>query len=309
MRLPARSVAVLALLALATGCTSAPPQQPVAARGQSCGGAGKFAEGGERATLWIRNSSEFRASSEGIYRNATAALARALADTRWTAEPTQNGDYSALPPAVIMDIDDTVLDNSEAQARMILHGACAATFEAFWDAWVAERAAPSVPGAADFIRAARGMKDAQGRAVRVFLITNRECAPRTWNAAPCPQQDDTLANLRALGLDSPTLTEDLMIRGEYPDWESEKEPRRQLVARDYRILLNVGDDLADFLPAVRRATVAARERARCARRDWWGERWFLIPNPMYGSWQQVMGPDLEALLAAKPQIDEDCAKP
>jgi acid phosphatase len=59
--------------------------------------------------------------------------------------------------------------------------------------------------------------------------------------------------------------------------------RRQAVAGGYRIVLNVGDDLADFLPDVRHATVAGRDAARCAREDWWGRRWFLLPNPMYGS--------------------------
>ena len=167
--------ALLALLVLSAGCASQ-PRDPASAAAPvaACGGAGLFAEGGERATLWIRTSSEYRASAEGIYRNATAALPRALADPASSAEPKQTDEFAALPPAVVMDIDETVLDNSPAQARMILERTCPADFLAVWDAWLAERAAKAVPGAADFIRAARGMKDAQGRAVRVILITNRE---------------------------------------------------------------------------------------------------------------------------------------
>ncbi|MEX1995139.1 MAG: HAD family acid phosphatase [Steroidobacteraceae bacterium] len=300
-------LAMLSFVTLfAAGCATQPPAAPPAAT-SPCGTARPFAEGGERATLWVRNSSEFRAASEGIYRNALMALERSLADLSWSAEPAQVGDLSGLPPAVVMDIDDTVLDNSEPQARMILQRTCPEQFAADWDAWVAERAAPAVPGAAEFIRAARAMKDPQGRHVRVFFITNRECGRRADDDSACPQETDTAENLRALGLDSPTLADDLMLKGERPDWPSEKIPRRMAVAYGYRIVLNVGDDFGDFLPDVRRQSVIERERARCAHRDRWGTRWFLIPNPMYGSWQTVMGPDLEALLAAEPEVDADCS--
>jgi 5'-nucleotidase (lipoprotein e(P4) family) len=292
-----------------SGCAAQPPQPETTAVAGRCAPARPFAEGGERATLWVRNSAEFRAASEIIYRSALAALERGLAEAAWSAEPAQTGDFSALPPAVVMDIDDTVLDNSEPQARMILKVTCPAEFAAEWDAWVAERAAPAVPGAADFIRAARAMRDPQGRPVRVFFITNRECSRRAGNDSVCPQQEDTLANLRALGLDAPTLADDLMLKGEKPEWPSEKLPRRLEVARGHRIVVNVGDDFGDFLPDVRRQDVPQRERARCANRERWGTRWFVIPNPMYGSWQAAIGSDLEAALAATPQVIEDCAQP
>ena len=184
----------------------------------------------------------------------------------------------------------------------------AAAMNRAWDAWVAERAAPAVPGAADFIRAARAMKDAAGRPVRVFFITNRECSPRAGSTDPCPQHEDTLANLRALGLDATALAEDLMLKGERADWPSEKESRRQEVARSHRIVLNVGDDFGDFLPGVRRQSVAARERARCAHADFWGARWFLLPNPMYGSWLVALGPDFDGALAEEPAPSGDCPR-
>jgi acid phosphatase len=270
-----------------------------------CGTDRPFAEGGERATLWIRGSAEFRSSAEGIYRSALLGLQKGLADSHWSAEPTQTRDFSGLPPAVVMDIDETVLDNSAPQAEMMLKGTCPGEFEALWDAWLAERTAPAVPGAATFIRAARESKDAEGRPVRVFLITNRECKARAGSRAACPQQDDTVANLRALGLDSPTLEEDLMMKGELPEWVGEKLTRRQYVARDYRIVLNVGDDLADFIPDVRSKPPVEREKARCIHRDWWGARWFVIPNPIYGSWQRALGNDLAAALEQPPPPDCD----
>lgn len=305
----ARSLCMLAV-AVAAGCVTQPPPatSPDAARSR-CGAAPIFAEGAERSTLWIRHSAEFRAASETIYRAAEAALAQGLADPGWSAEPAQTGDFSLLPPAVVMDIDETVLDNSAPQARMLLDETCFAEFAAVWDAWVAQRAAPAVPGAAEFIRAARGMKDARGRPVRIFFITNRECSRRANDNSACPQQDDTAANLRTLGLDAPALADDLMLKGERPDWVGEKLSRRVEVAKSYRIMLNVGDDLADFLPGVRRQGVPERERARCAHDARWGRQWFMIPNPMYGSWLVALGSSAEAALAAAPPVLQDCKRP
>lgn len=303
---------VLVLAACAAGCATQPPASaqvsvPAHRDPNRCGGEPVFAAGGDRATLWIRNSSEFRAASETLYRAALEALATGLADPAWTAEPAQAGASLALPPAVIMDIDETVLDNAEPQAEMLLQGLCFDEFPKAWDDWLAKRSAPAVPGAAAFIRAARLMSDSAGRPVRIFFITNRECAPRAGSAAACPQQDDTRANLEALGLGSATLDDDLMLRGERPEWASEKLTRREAVAQDYRIVLNVGDDLADFLPGVRRASVADRDAARCAHEERWGRQWFLLPNPMYGSWLVALGSDLDAALAAAPAVLHDCS--
>jgi 5'-nucleotidase (lipoprotein e(P4) family) len=301
------------LAIIAAGCATQPqppasPPAPAAGK-NSCGTAPTFAEGGERATLWVRTSAEFRAASEATYRAARAALEAGLADPTWTAEPTQTGDLSALPPAVVMDIDETVLDNSAPQAQMLLDEICLEEFPAAWDAWVAKRSAPAVPGAAEFIRSARAMTDPAGRAVRVFLITNRECARREGDDSACPQEADTLANLRSLGLDSPTLADDLMLKGEREDWASEKLARRRAIAPEFRIVLNIGDDLADFLPDVRRAAPLARERARCAADPRWGRQWFLLPNPMYGSWLVALGQDFRSALTAEPQVKQDCQDP
>lgn len=282
------------LVMMLTGCATVQLRLDDATPG--CGADRSFADGAERATLWTRQSAEFRSSAEGIYRSALQGLQHGLADTNWSAEPSQTTDFSGLPPAVVMDIDETVLDNSAPQARMLLADTCPGDFAVLWDAWIAERAAPAVPGAAAFIRAARELKDSQGRQVRVFLITSRECSARPGVRSACPQQDDTLANLRALGLDTATLDDDVMLKSERPEWVSEKLLRRKLVAREYRILLNVGDDLADFIPDARQQSLAERDQARCRHRDWWGARWFMIPNPMYGSWQRALGADLDVAL-------------
>lgn len=305
----ARAPAALAVLlagTVAAACTGLPAEKAGARAASRCGAGPSFAYGGERATLWVRNSSEYRASAETIWRGAIEALKRGLADPAWTAEPTQAGDLSALPPAVVMDVDETVLDNSEPQARFLLQGTCLEEFAAAWDAWVAERSAPAVPGAAEFVATARSLTDPAGRPVRVFFVTNRACARRPGNDDPCPQEADTAANLEAAGMGSETLDAELLLRGEHPDWQGEKLSRRAEIARSHRIVLNVGDDLADFLPEVRRQGVAERDRARCARDAWWGSRWFMLPNPMYGSWLVASGDDFAGALAAPPAVHGSC---
>ena len=297
------------IAALAAACAATPKHPAAETTATPCPSGPAFASGADRATLWMRNSSEYRAASEAIYRAALESLKKGLADPSWTAEPTQEGKVATLPPAVVMDIDETVLDNSESQVRLLLEGTCFEAFPASWDAWVAERKAPAVPGAVEFIRTARTLKDPAGRAVRVFFVTNRECDMRPSSGAACPQEEDTAANLRSLGLGTDALADELLVRGERPDWDGEKLSRREELARAYRIVLNIGDDLADFLPAVRRQTVAERDLARCAQDAFWGRRWFMLPNPIYGSWLVATGPDLAKSLSAEPDVQQTCPRP
>jgi acid phosphatase len=297
-------LALALVAALAAACAGTPAKPATRTTSLRCPSGPTFASGADRATLWVRNSSEYRASIATIYRAALESLKRGLADPAWTAEPSQAGNLAALPPAVVMDLDETVLDNSEAEVQLLLQGTCFEAFPAAWDAWVAQRRAPAVPGAVEFVQAARALADPAGRPVRVYFITNRECAKRAGSDDACPQKADTAANLAALGL--ATSDAELMVRGERPGWGGEKLSRRAVVAAGHRIVLNIGDDLADFLSGVRRQTVAERDRARCARDGYWGTRWFMLPNPIYGSWLVANGDDLTQALAAKPAVFRTC---
>src|SRR6187399_2796502 len=71
------------------------------------------------AVLWMQTSAEYQAITRGLYRLAAAALDRAMEDPRWTAIPEQAGrpDLAALAPAVILDLDETVLDNSPEEGQ------------------------------------------------------------------------------------------------------------------------------------------------------------------------------------------------
>ena len=96
----------------------------------------------------------------------------------------------------------------------------------------------------------------------------------------------------------PVSPERLFCR-EKSDESSDKSARRALVARSFRILMLFGDDLGDFLSVPRQeATVEARARLLPLYEQLLGERWFVIPNPMYGSWERAVGTDVETKLKA-----------
>src|SRR4051794_1272744 len=119
------------------------------------------------AVLWMQTSAEYRATVLQTYRSAEASLLRALADHTWTAALEQTNAFADLPPAVILDLDETVFDNSAFQAQLTAeHGSYT---EPGWSAWVANMRAGLVPGAADFL----AMAHAHG--VALFYVTNRVC--------------------------------------------------------------------------------------------------------------------------------------
>lgn len=231
------------------------------------------------STLWVQTAAEYRAEALETYSAAASRLDDALADPSWTAALEQTGGYSGLPPAVILDIDETVLDNAPFQGRLVLDNA---PFDpALWDAWVATEAAEAIPGALEFVKAAIG------RDIAVFYITNRTCAAGDGDN-PCPQEAQTLRNLERLGF--PDVSPDrMLLKREKPEWGSEKENRRAAAAADHRILMLIGDDLGDFLPGVKNGVAPGQRKDLVDRYgDRWGRMWFILPNPIYGSWERAL---------------------
>ena len=111
------------------------------------------------AVLWVQRSAEYRAVTQTIYRAAADKLDVALV-------PGERGNAATgLPPAVIMDVDETVLDNSPYQARLVRDGK---EFDDLtWDAWVAEKKAKPLPGVVDFAKAATA------KGVTLLYLSNR----------------------------------------------------------------------------------------------------------------------------------------
>lgn len=265
------TVSIAVLLLATTGACA--PRRPAASAAPTLA----RASAGERdthevlqAVLWMQTAAEYHVLAEGAYERASQLLDRALADRAWTAalEQENGGAYAGLPPAVVMDLDETVLDNSRFQGQLVLDRT---VYESrLWTAWVDQAAATAVPGAIAFIRNARA------RGVRVIFVTNRTAA----------EERKTIDNLNVL-LDGQTDPEDVLCVGER-DWPSDKSSRRLFLASRYRILLLVGDDLNDFVSVAPARTPADRLALAEANAARWRDRWVLIPNAAYGSWDRVL---------------------
>lgn len=278
MRPIARS-AVLLCIALA-GCRQTSPSTTTAAApaaaapaAASAPATAAAADDNLNAVLWMQTSVEYRALSEQTYRAAAANLDRALKE-KWDAlTPEERANAAGdLPPAVVLDVDETVLDNSPYQARLIRSGK--EYDDVSWDAWVAEKKAKPIPGVLDFAKAATA------RGVTLLYLSNRDEHLK----------EATLANLRSAGL---PVKDDSVFLGLGTFVEnceqngSEKACRRQLAGRKYRVLMQFGDQLGDFAQVVAN-TPQGRQQVYDAHRDWFGERWWVLPNPSYGSWEPAL---------------------
>jgi acid phosphatase len=212
------------------------------------------------ATLYMQSSAEYRAAALQTYATARRALDAALADPA----------AGAQPPAIILDLDETALDNARYAARSV-HKGKTFQFDEEWSEWVREAAAEAVPGAREFL------VYANSRGVTPFYITNRTAE----------MEADTRRNLEKLAF--PLAASDtVLVRGERPEWNTfDKTPRRDYVAAQYRVLLLLGDDLNDFTAA---SGKSVSERAAIVDKaaGAWGTRWIIVPNPIYGSWESAV---------------------
>jgi 5'-nucleotidase (lipoprotein e(P4) family) len=207
--------------------------------------------------LWMQSSGEKAALCYQAFTLARMMLDRDL-----------RTNHGRARRAVIVDIDETIMDNSRYQAMLVQ------TRQNFndqnWLDWVNRVEAAAVPGAVEFLRYA------SSRGVRVFYITNRKEA----------EKEGTAANLKKLGFPN-VNNETLLVR---PDGKSsDKEPRRQLVAAHYRVVLLMGDNLNDFAEVFENSkTVAGRIAAAEHNRKQFGTRFIVLPNPMYGDWENAI---------------------
>ena len=195
-------------------------------------------------------------------------LDQALADKSWTAAPgEQKGDFANLPPAIVLDVDETVLDNSPYQVWLHeeqpeLQHSRPGTSSA------PRRSRAPIPGAVEFTKLA----DSKG--VKVFYLTNRGVET----------EKDTRANMEKLGFPMGGNVDTFLMQGEKPDWGSAKSTRRAVIAKDYRILLNFGDNFGDFddryrLSEAERVKASRRTRSAGAANGW------CIANPTYGCFE------------------------
>lgn len=216
------------------------------------------------ATLWVSNSVEYKANTLAMYQLARIRLDQALADTAWSA--TGQNDAAAKPPAIIMDADETVLDNGPYESWLVKTGK--EYSGKTWDAWVAAKQARAVPGAVAFTQYA------DSRSVKVFYVTNRTA----------DQEADTRANMQALGFPMGGNVDTFLMNREQPDWTAKKGTRRDFVGRNYRVVLLFGDNYGDFSDDFG-GSESDRAKSLEANMAHIGHDWIFIANPEYGSFE------------------------
>ncbi len=231
--------------------------------------AGSMQNDNLNATLWTQHSVEFKASAQSAYALATLRLDQALADKNWTAIAEQGANYQGKPPAVILDVDETVLDNSLYQAWMVQNDK--SFHPKTWGQFVNAILSRPIPGALEFINYAKS------KGVTTFYVSNRtgdlEAATRK--------------NLAKFGFPMSTSMDTVILKKERPEWKSSKKGvRRAHVAKTHRVLLVMGDNFGDFVDSYKK-TQAERKAIWSKNADRWGKQWIVVANSTYGSWEST----------------------
>jgi acid phosphatase len=276
-----RHCLLLAALFL-SACASAPESQRQAAAvdTQSASAEGKPSSAasypGEadllNSVLYHQSAAEFEFLCQQSFAAALKQIDLALAQKDWTAAEEQIGqDLSRLSKsAVIVDVDETMLDNSPYQARA-LRDRVEFTPET-WGAWVREEAAREMPGAIAFTQAL------EARGIRVIYLSNRDLSE-------VQATKNNMVRLKFANAEDDSAY--LFRNGKDP--KHTKGVRRAQAAAEYRILMLVGDNLGDFTERYR-SSHSERKKviADALQQGWLGSRWVIIPNTMYGSWEDVL---------------------
>ena len=236
----------------------------------------------EMGLLWAKYAAEYQAISAQVYAQATRDLPRLLADESWSAVPGHEGEPNK-PPAIILDVDETVVSNVDFQLNLEGPYTSLKHYE-----WTNRNKAIPLRGVAEFVAAARSA------GVEIFFVTNRMCEKIEGNNDVCPQEKSTIGDIQEVGID--VDVDHVLLANEKPDWGKEKLVRREHVAKTHRVIMLFGDDYGDFVactravpvaPCTAGATRASRAAALDTYQDYWGNGWYILPNPMHGSWTSV----------------------
>ncbi len=205
-----------------------------------------------QSVLWQQHAAEYRALAYQTYRLARLRLNQIL-----SAE-----EKRIIRPAVLTDIDETVLDNSPFNGKLIALDS--AYSKNLWLEWGEMADADTIPGALEFF------KYAAEKGVEIFYISNRYAE----------QKSATIKNLKKFGF--PYTDESHILLREK---SSGKESRRQSVAETHEIVLLLGDNLSDFSGVFDRQNTEKRNALVDSLNQMFGDRFIIFPNPMYGDWE------------------------
>lgn len=209
------------------------------------------------ALSWVQNSAEFTALSYQAFN---------IAKLRWDMDK-QDGKK-----AIIVDVDETIIDNSPFNAGLIGkdYGYSGET----WKAWSEDKSATAIPGAVAFLNY---VVETGGD---VFYVTNRKSMPEK----NMDLKKSTMENLKALGF--PQIDDKhMMLR----TGTSKKQERRDSITKmGYKIVLLMGDALADFDVVFDADTMSERNKGVEDHKANFGDKFIVLPNPIYGAWEAAV---------------------
>ncbi|PEA56732.1 5'-nucleotidase, lipoprotein e(P4) family [Bacillus pseudomycoides] len=225
------------------------------------------------ADLWYQTSGEAKALYHQGYNIGTQKLDAALAKG------------TSKKRAVVLDLDETVVDNSPHQAMSVKTGK---GYPYKWDDWINKAEAEALPGAIDFL------KHAESKGIDIYYISNRKTN----------QLDATIKNLERIG--APQATKEHILLQDPK--EKGKEKRRELVSSTHDIVLLFGDNLSDFIGFDGLSTQDRNKKVEELKAQF-GEKFIVFPNPMYGDWEgSLYDYDFKKSDADKDKIRRDNLK-
>lgn len=206
------------------------------------------------ATNWYQTSGEARALYLQGYNVATQRLKEHLKTPH------------TKPYSIVLDLDETVLDNSPYQAENIILGR--GYDSKSWDEWVNMKKAKAVPGAKDFLQFA----DKNG--VKIYYISDRTES----------QLEATIENLRAEGI--PVQANDSVLLKNKDD-KSGKVNRREYVKNHTQLIMLFGDNLSDFDLFSSKSIDERNAKVEELSKEF-GDRFIIFPNPLYGAFETAI---------------------
>ena len=207
--------------------------------------------------LWMRTSAEYKALAYQGYNVAMNAVKIAVTDP----------SHQRKPLAIVLDADETVVDNTKLMGESIANGN--GRFDApWWRQAVHQGKSQAMPGAVEFLN------EVHKQGVEIFYVSNRY--------APV-NLDVTIQNFKELGF--PSVDKDHVLLFEK---DSDKQPRFDMIAKKYYVVVYMGDNAGDFPIGTKGKTLAERNGIIDAHKEDFGTTFVVFPNPAYGSWVSLL---------------------
>lgn len=205
------------------------------------------------ATLYHQQAPEYKALCRQAYNVGMIELQGIMSIT----------DFE-LPPAVVLDLDETVLDNSPFTAKCILENT---NYPEYWEEWINAANAELIPGVKEFLEFA----DELG--VEIYYISNRKEK----------YLGQTIVNMKLYDLPNADSAHIFLRKN-----TTSKKARRDQLATQRSIVMLIGDNLNDFTEDFEVTTNEERTELVQKNSDMFGSKYIVLPNPMYGEWEEVV---------------------